>query len=116
MIIVTDQDVGDALEDRITRFGRFGNLPLGTLAEMSTHRAGNPPLAFENRQRLGICSRIGHGRPGGDHVEGIADHVGENQGDRFGGMGLTGQVAPLDLGEMFAHRVDGGDVRSAGQQ
>ena len=76
---------------------------------------GNPLFALENLQRLGVGARIRYGRPGCNHVEGVADHVGENQGDRFGGVGVPGQVAALDLGEMLAHRVDRGDLRAAGE-
>jgi hypothetical protein len=55
-------------------------------------------------------------RPGGDGVEAVADHVGDQQGNHPRRAGQPGQLPAFHLGQVFAEGVDLLDGRPAGQQ
>ena len=79
------------------------------------HRRGDAGLAdaelLEHRQRGLRRGRVGHGRAGGDHVQRVAEHVGDDQRNEPPGAARPQQAAALDAAELLAHRVELLDVR-----
>ena len=73
-------------------------------------------VLLRHGQRVGAGGGVGAGGAGGDHVQRVADNVGQNDRiDRCRGAGL-GKAAALDAGQALAHRVHLDDVGAAGQQ
>ena len=73
-------------------------------------------VLLRHSQRVGAGGGVGAGGAGGDHVQRVADDVGQNDRiDRCRGAGL-GKAAALDAGQALAHRVHLDDVGAAGQQ
>ena len=79
-------------------------------------RIGHHAVALQHRVGIGERAGVGHGRAGADHIERVADHVGENQRDHAGRVRQPRQPAALDLIEVLAQRVDLVDIRPAAQQ
>ena len=78
---------------------------------------GEPQAVFSHHlQRLCAGRRIGIGRAGGDHIQRIAQNVGQHDGKDLRGQAALGEPAALDRGEALAQRVHLHDVRAAGEQ
>ena len=73
-------------------------------------------IFFHNGQRL-LCGRgIRIRRPGGDHVQRIADNVGQDDGKHPGRCTVLREPPRLHAGEALADRIHLHNVRPAGQK
>ena len=117
--IVADDRVPHSLEDRITGLGRLRNFPAGTTLE-PLHDAARRFLAqveaVENGEGLGEGRDIRRGGTRSDHVERIADHVGEEQGLHAGRSRGAGELSSLEHGAVLPHGVELVDVGAGGQE
>jgi len=59
----------------------------------------------EDGLRLRNSGRIAHRGPRANHIQIVADHVGQNQGDQRGRIRRSGQLPAFDEAEMLADRV-----------
>ena len=73
-------------------------------------------VLLRDGERLGAGARVRAGRAGGDHVERIAQDVGEDDGEHLRRGAELREAAALDGGEPLADGVDLDDVRAAGEQ
>ncbi len=117
--VIPDDEVINAGEDRIALPGGLRNLPLPALSQMLFHRAGKlipQPVSPKDRAGLGEGGGIGGGRTGGDRLQGISDHVREDNGGKLRRVGHPRQLAALRRGEVLAHRVQFIDRRPCPKQ
>ncbi len=100
-------DVGLDVRERLRRL----------LRQKLQRTVGEPQAVFSHHlQRLCAGRRIGIGRAGGDHIQRIAQNVGQHDGEDLRGQAALGEPAALDRGEALAQRVHLHDVRAAGEQ
>src|ERR1039458_8722890 len=98
-----------------SRFSPITSSALNALANGGGHALEDPVLVQDGaseRERRGVR----RGRAGADHVEIIADHVGEQQREDLRGIGQARQLAAFDLGDVLADCVDLVNAGAAGQQ
>ena len=57
-----------------------------------------------------------NGWSGSDHVEWIAENIGDDQRDEPTGTACPGESSALDTAELFSDRVEFADIRTAGGQ
>ena len=89
----------------------------GLLVQMAPGRRGEGEGVFlRNGPGIGAGAAVGIGRSGGDHVQGIADHVREHHGEHLCRGAVGGKASALHGGEPLADGVDLGDIRPAGQE
>ncbi len=92
---------------------RLRDLPAGSPLEPLDDRRGRPRAeleAVEDREGLREGGRVGRAGAGGDDVEGIADHVGEQQRVHAGGRRRPRELAALEERAVLPHRVELVDV------
>ncbi len=76
-----------------------------------------PQIEFrQNRKRLGGRRMVVGRRTRRDQVQGIAEHVGDDQADQSAGAASSQQSAPFDAAQLLANRVELDDVGSGGRQ
>ena len=73
-------------------------------------------IFFRNGQRLLTGAAVGIGGAGGDHIQRVADDVGQNDGINGGGLAVERKAAALDGGQTLADGVHLDDIRAAGKQ
>ena len=109
-----------APEDRVAGLGRFRDLAAPRRAPGAPARgAGTLPadaVLVQNLQRAREGGGVRRGGAGADHVEVVADHVGEQQRYHRRGTRQPRQLPALDARDVLAHGVDLVDVRAAGEQ
>ena len=71
---------------------------------------------FGNGKSLFTGGQVGSGRTGGDHIQGVTQHVGQNDGFHLRRGAPLGEPSALDLRQPLADGVHLGDLRTAGQQ
>ena len=100
---------------------RLGERPRRAVAKVvadGRRRAGGQAVASEDGESVGEGGRVGGRRARGDHVEGIADHVGNDKAvNRTTALReRLGQSASLDARQVLADAVHFIDRRPAGVQ
>ena len=100
---------GDDRGDVIQHLGRF------LLQQVQRLRAEGQTVPAHKGHGLRRCGAVRIGGAGGDHIRGISDDVGEEDGIHMGRGAELGEPPALDAGEPLADGVDLGDVRAAGQ-
>ena len=113
--VVPDHHVRDAGQDRVAGLRRVRHLAARARLEMGPHRRRHPgaePEAVQHRQGVVVGGGIGRGRPGGDHVERVADHVGQQERDDRGRVRRPRQLASLEAREVLPDRVQLVDRRA----
>ncbi len=111
--IVADHGVGHAAKDRVLGLRRLRDLPAGSALEPLDDRRGRPRAeleAVEDREGLREGGRVGRAGAGGDDVEGIADHVGEQQRVHAGGRRGPRELPALEERAVLPDRVELIDV------
>ena len=107
------QDAHTAGDDSLHVVQLFG----GLLPQQLAHLVGEVQAIFlRHGQGLGAGGAVRVSGAGGDHVQGVPQDVGQDDGVYPGGGAQLGKAPPLHGGQPLADGVHLHDVRPAGQQ
>ena len=101
--------IADPGKNRIARFRGLCRQSSRSCQEMAADGRGNmfeKGVVVKDGQAIGKGAGVGDGDAGGDDVEVVADHVGEDQGDQAGPARRPAQLPAFDPRQVLANGVD----------